>query len=579
MASAAEETANKFNVIFEGAQDVSGAIQKLNKDTGYATSSLQEMASGIGALVKPVGFSAEKTFELSKRITALSLDIGSFMNLAPQEVVLNFQSALAGSSETLQKYGIDARETTLAQQAFNMGLISSVKEYEKLDPEEKRRVRTLALIEKSFKDTQSAQGDLARTQDTYANVSRTTDEKYKEFGETLGEILEPKLKAVKILFGEGAEAATNFLKAITETPSEKTAAEKQIEFLKEYAKGYKAQKEVEAIANNKVTDLLKTNFDYQVQFNSATGERSKILEDQVLLAQESYRLGNEEITNASDLFSSEYQIKNILESQLGTRELNLDNIDKAVQKLSEVKAAEEKIDQLTKSTAESNDKIVESKEKAKSIDEYVLKLAQQAQANIHYMKTDWDALEAIQKESELTVASYGDKISKATNDAIRLGTGMQTVNLRTKETKEQARQLSDWLANSLYNVAAMVDILNQKKFSISGLFKIASLVAGIIPGGQAFAPIFAGAGQVAGSMGFQHGGSFIVPGSGSPDSKMVSFRATPGEQVTVTKPGQTINNSPIFNISVQANNFDDTFVRAKLIPMIRDAQRNFGARI
>jgi len=39
-------------------------------------------------------------------------------------------------------------------------------------------------------------------------------------------------------------------------------------------------------------------------------------------------------------------------------------------------------------------------------------------------------------------------------------------------------------------------------------------------------------------MAFQQGGSFTVPGSGGPDSQLVSFAATPGERVSVTRPGQ-----------------------------------------
>ena len=39
-------------------------------------------------------------------------------------------------------------------------------------------------------------------------------------------------------------------------------------------------------------------------------------------------------------------------------------------------------------------------------------------------------------------------------------------------------------------------------------------------------------------MAFQRGGSFTVPGSGGPDSQAVSFMASPGERVSVTRPGQ-----------------------------------------
>ncbi|MHA2069333.1 MAG: phage tail tape measure C-terminal domain-containing protein, partial [Candidatus Thorarchaeota archaeon] len=38
--------------------------------------------------------------------------------------------------------------------------------------------------------------------------------------------------------------------------------------------------------------------------------------------------------------------------------------------------------------------------------------------------------------------------------------------------------------------------------------------------------------------GFRNGGSLVVGGQGGPDSQIVKLRATPGEEITVTKPGQ-----------------------------------------
>lgn len=38
-------------------------------------------------------------------------------------------------------------------------------------------------------------------------------------------------------------------------------------------------------------------------------------------------------------------------------------------------------------------------------------------------------------------------------------------------------------------------------------------------------------------MAFQRGGSFVVPGSGGPDSQHVNFRASPGERVSISRPG------------------------------------------
>jgi tape measure domain-containing protein len=46
------------------------------------------------------------------------------------------------------------------------------------------------------------------------------------------------------------------------------------------------------------------------------------------------------------------------------------------------------------------------------------------------------------------------------------------------------------------------------------------------------------------NLGFQTGGSFVVGGSGGPDSQMVAFRATPGEKVSVARPEQVRKGDP-----------------------------------
>ena len=56
---------------------------------------------------------------------------------------------------------------------------------------------------------------------------------------------------------------------------------------------------------------------------------------------------------------------------------------------------------------------------------------------------------------------------------------------------------------------------------------------------------------------FQRGGSFVVPGTGGPDSRDVSFRATPGERVTISPADQ----APTVNVYNYAG--DDTSVETE----------------
>ena len=74
--------------------------------------------------------------------------------------------------------------------------------------------------------------------------------------------------------------------------------------------------------------------------------------------------------------------------------------------------------------------------------------------------------------------------------------------------------------------------------------------------------------------GFQEGGQFMVGGAGGPDSQTVAFRATPGETVTVTKPGQGVGGggfSP--TIVVQGSLISERELSEVIVESMREATR------
>lgn len=71
---------------------------------------------------------------------------------------------------------------------------------------------------------------------------------------------------------------------------------------------------------------------------------------------------------------------------------------------------------------------------------------------------------------------------------------------------------------------------------------------------------FMGGGGFSGSPGFRTGGSFMVGGNGGPDSQQVSFRATPGEMVQISKRDPAKDSKPTtINITAQV-----------IVPDVRD---------
>lgn len=108
-----------------------------------------------------------------------------------------------------------------------------------------------------------------------------------------------------------------------------------------------------------------------------------------------------------------------------------------------------------------------------------------------------------------------------------------------------ARKVEDVLKNLLKRLA---DIFLSQAFN--------ALVGGLFAGP---AGAFAGLGGIfAGS--FAQGGSFEVGGPGGIDSKLVAFRATPGERVTISKKGEEDGGLAILQPRVVVNNYADASV-------------------
>ena len=145
---------------------------------------------------------------------------------------------------------------------------------------------------------------------------------------------------------------------------------------------------------------------------------------------------------------------------------------------------------------------------------------------------------------------------------------------RWKREAEEAKQKLFEAAGILNEIVLLA--AGARKFSISGILGLGASIAGLIPGGQGVAAIL-GAGSIA-TRGFQGGGSFTVPGTGSGD-RPFRVNLEPGERVDITPRNQVINNnSGKIEIKIFPQMFDERFVRNDFVPLLKrlDLTDNLG---
>lgn len=190
VASAAEETANKFNVVFGASAAAARAeLQDLTATIPLTVAEMEAMASGIQDLLVPMGVARDQASGMSVDLLQLAGDIASFNNVDATQVLDAMKSALAGSSEPMRRFGVDTRVTRLETLAFEQGLISAGEE---LDNAATAQAVMLAIQ----RDSSDAMGDAARTVDSTANSMRFFGRESRQLREELGKFLLPTVGEV-----------------------------------------------------------------------------------------------------------------------------------------------------------------------------------------------------------------------------------------------------------------------------------------------------------------------------------------------------------------------------------------------
>ncbi len=137
------------------------------------------------------------------------------------------------------------------------------------------------------------------------------------------------------------------------------------------------------------------------------------------------------------------------------------------------------------------------------------------------------------------------------------------------ELQSASRMGAANLANEIFGVVAALKRLSDP--STSGVNKFLTVFGGLLgfaTGGFGGAAIGANiGGSAAEILGFEHGGSFRVSGTGGTDSQLVAFKATPGETVNVNTPGQPSGNT--FNINFSGVPPTEDYLRDTFLPVLQ----------
>ena len=187
-ASDVEEMQAKSSVVFgQFTGDVRKELESFGEAVGRSRFELEGMAAQVQDTFVPLGFARGEAAQLSVQLTKLATDVASFQNASDASVMEAFQSALVGNHETVRRFGIVITETELKAELFRMGITKNI---DAVSAQEKVQAR-LNLI---LAGTRDAQGDAARTSESYANRTRALQAAIDELQFAIGQKLMPTMK-------------------------------------------------------------------------------------------------------------------------------------------------------------------------------------------------------------------------------------------------------------------------------------------------------------------------------------------------------------------------------------------------
>lgn len=188
------------------------SAEKIGKANSYLNG-VTARTTADGVTESYVGLSNSLS-DVSINLTKLTSDLASFYDMEQSDVAKDLESIFTGSTRPLRTYGLDITEATMKEWAMKEGLDADIKS---MTQAEKAMLRYQYVMA----HTTAAQGDFAKTADTWANSIRILKQQLQQIGGTLGtafiNMLKPLVHALNsalVAVNEFVEKAVNSLGVI-----------------------------------------------------------------------------------------------------------------------------------------------------------------------------------------------------------------------------------------------------------------------------------------------------------------------------------------------------------------------------
>ena len=176
---------------------------------GLSETVAKRYSGALGTMSKSMGFTESAAYDMATSVTGLAGDVASFYNISSDEAYTKLKSIWTGETESLKDLGVMLTQTNLDQYALNNGFGKTTA---KMTEQEKVMLR----YQYTMSTLGAAQGDFARTSDSWANQVRVLGLRFDSLKASLGQgfinIFTPVVKWMNILLAKLSTVASAFVK-------------------------------------------------------------------------------------------------------------------------------------------------------------------------------------------------------------------------------------------------------------------------------------------------------------------------------------------------------------------------------
>ena len=190
----------KFNDFYEATDLFHNAMGNLSGEADTLISKMQGLLgvdptkamtymATIQSLGTSFGLTSDKAYILSKNLTQLAYDEGSYWNKNVAETFTAMSSAISGEIEPIRRLGVDLSQARLQQELLALGFNKQVSSLSQAD---KAVLRYIAIM----KQTANVQGNLAQTIQSPANRIKILKAQLDMLAKSVGSLLYPAMKSI-----------------------------------------------------------------------------------------------------------------------------------------------------------------------------------------------------------------------------------------------------------------------------------------------------------------------------------------------------------------------------------------------